>query len=178
LKPSPDWKVTLEKQLPLFGHRNWLVIADAAYPAQSRPGIETHLSGESQQATIECVLANLGVCRHLRPIIHVDQELELVDEKDAPGVDSYRLWLRTALDGFTVSSDSHEEIIAKLDRAAQMFSVLVIKSTMTIPYTSVFIELDCGYWNAESEARLRSAISSVKKREVELKQVTQDRFFS
>jgi hypothetical protein len=29
---------------------------------------------------------------------------------------------------------------------------------MTIPYTSVFFELDCGYWNAEAEQRLRQAM--------------------
>jgi hypothetical protein len=29
---------------------------------------------------------------------------------------------------------------------------------MTIPYTSVFFELDCGYWNAAAEQRLRKAI--------------------
>jgi hypothetical protein len=29
---------------------------------------------------------------------------------------------------------------------------------MLIPYTSVFFELDCGYWNAEAEERLREAI--------------------
>jgi len=26
---------------------------------------------------------------------------------------------------------------------------------MTIPYTSVFIRLDCKYWSAEAEKRLR-----------------------
>jgi hypothetical protein len=30
---------------------------------------------------------------------------------------------------------------------------------MTIPYTSVFFELDCGYWDADAEQRLRQAIS-------------------
>jgi hypothetical protein len=50
----------------------------------------------------------------------------------------------------------HEEIISSLDRAARMFSILIVKSTMTVPYTSVFIELGCGYWNADAEARLRS----------------------
>jgi hypothetical protein len=156
--PVQDWKQTLDKRLPLFGHRNWLVVADAAYPAQSRPGIETILSSESQQTVIEDVLARLHSCQHIRPIVHVDRELEFISEKDAPGVDGYRSWLKAALQERTVHSAPHDEIIAKLDLAAQMFSVLIVKSTMTIPYTSVFIELDCGYWDADSEARLRSAI--------------------
>ena len=158
MKHLPDWEQVIEERLPLFGHRNWVVVADAAYPAQSRPGIETIASGESQPAVVEKVLACIRGCRHIRPIVHVDRELEFVNEKDAQGADSYRQWLKTAMHGLTVNSAPHDEIIAKLDRAAQMFSILIIKSTMTIPYTTVFIELDCGYWDAESEARLRSAI--------------------
>jgi hypothetical protein len=52
----------------------------------------------------------------------------------------------------------HEQIIAKLDQAAETFRVLIVKSSFTIPYTSVCFELDCGYWTAESEQRLRSAM--------------------
>jgi hypothetical protein len=162
VSPLSGWEQLLEERLPLFGHRNWIVIADAAYPAQSRPGIETVVSGLGQEATIERVLARLRDCRHVRPTVHVDRELEFVEERDAPGIDGYRQWLKSALEELNVNSAPHEEIIAKLDRAAQMFSILIIKSTMTIPYTSVFIELDCGYWDGEREARLRSAIEGGK----------------
>ena len=40
-----DWKRELKALLPLYGHRNWIVVADSAYPAQSCPGIETIVSG-------------------------------------------------------------------------------------------------------------------------------------
>ncbi|NLX28689.1 MAG: hypothetical protein GXY59_06930 [Bacteroidales bacterium] len=36
-----------------------------------------------------------------------------------------------------------------------MFKVLVLKTTEVIPYSSVFIELDCKYWSAEQEKALR-----------------------
>jgi L-fucose mutarotase/ribose pyranase (RbsD/FucU family) len=157
VKPKA-WEKTLDERLPLFGHRNWIVVADAAYPAQSSQGIETIVSGVSQQVAIKTVLARLRACKHVRPVVHVDRELALVDEKDAPGIDSYRNWLKGALKGLSVTMTAHDEIISRLDRAAHMFSILVVKSTMTIPYTSVFIELDCGYWNADSEARLRARI--------------------
>ena len=52
-----------------------------------------------------------------------------------------------------------EEIIAKLDRAGESFRVLVVKTNMRIPYTSVFFELDCGYWNAQAEKRLRATMN-------------------
>ena len=34
---ATNWLATLQKQLPLLGHRNWIVIADAAYPWQTAP---------------------------------------------------------------------------------------------------------------------------------------------
>jgi len=153
-----DWEELLAARLPLYGHRNWIVIADAAYPAHSAPGIETVVAGVSQQAAIEAVLAQLCACTHVRPVVHLDRELEFVLEGDAPGIDSYRAWLRGALTSMSVRSAPHEEIIAALDRAAQLFSILIVKSTMAIPYTSIFLELQCGYWNEDAEARLRSAI--------------------
>jgi hypothetical protein len=52
----------------------------------------------------------------------------------------------------------HEQIIAKVDQSGEVFRIFVIKTKMTIPYTSVFFELDCGYWNAEAEVRLRQAM--------------------
>jgi hypothetical protein len=50
---------------------------------------------------------------------------------------------------------THEEIIARLDRAGKLFRILILKSTLAIPYSSVFLELDCGYWSEEAEERLR-----------------------
>ena len=155
---SPAWRSSFEKNLPLFGHRNWLVVADAAYPAQSRQGIETITADDDQQSVIETVLALLQTSRHVRPIIHLDRELDFVDEKDAPGVGLYRDWLNTKLHGLRTSSLPHEEVISKLDLAARTFRVMVIKTNMTIPYTTVFFELDCAYWDGDSEVRLRGAM--------------------
>jgi hypothetical protein len=58
---------------------------------------------------------------------------------------------------------AHEQIIDKLDHSAQTFRILIIKTEFTIPYTSVFFELDCGYWNAEAERNLREAILDAEK---------------
>ena len=46
-------------------------------------------------------------------------------------------------------------IIERLDEAARTFDVLIVKTDMALPYTSVFLELDCGYWSGESESALR-----------------------
>jgi hypothetical protein len=62
------------------------------------------------------------------------------------------------LDGCGIRQLPHEEIIAKLDDCARLFRILILKTNLTIPYTSVFFELDCGYWSAEAEQRLRQAM--------------------
>ena len=157
---EPDWKARLSTILPLFGHRNWIVVADSAYPAQSRPGIETIVSGDDQLASVDHVLHAIAACKHVRAIIYADKELAYVAESDAPSVVDYRRKLEKMLDGARVAYIPHEQIIQRLDQSAKVFRILLIKTEMTIPYASVFFELDCGYWSTEAEQRLRQAMSA------------------
>ncbi len=155
---GPTWRDTLRRELPLLGHRNWLVVADAAYPWQTSPGIRTVATGAGQLEVVKEVLAALGKTSHVRPVIYLDQELESVSEADAPGIAQYRKGLDEALGGRAVKSEPHEEIIKKLDAAGQTFHVLLLKTAHTQPYTSVFLELDCGYWSEAAEKRLRDTM--------------------
>jgi L-fucose mutarotase/ribose pyranase (RbsD/FucU family) len=159
-KPSatPEWERRFNALLPLYGHRNWVVIADSAYPAQSNPGIETIVADADQLEVVRHVLDAITASLHIRPNVYADKEMGFVAEKDAPGVVEYRRQLDEVLYNSSVTYLLHEQIIAKLDKSAQLFHVLVIKTEMTIPYTSVFFELDCGYWDAEAEQRLRQAM--------------------
>ena len=157
--PVADWKGRLSAVLPLFGHRNWIVVTDSAYPAQSNPGIETIVAGGDQLAVVEHVLGAIARCSHIRANIYADRELAHVTESDAPGVLKYCRDLEKLLGNANLSYLPHEQIIRKLDESAQMFRVLIIKTDLCIPYTSVFFELDCGYWNADAERRLHKAIA-------------------
>src|SRR6476619_5158366 len=87
---SSNWEEVLKDRLQLFGHRNWLVIADSAYPAQSRQAIETIVADEEQTRVLERTSAILGGCQHINPNIYTDEELAFVREEDAPGVSAYR----------------------------------------------------------------------------------------
>jgi hypothetical protein len=150
----------LRADLPLFGHRNWVAVVDSAYPAQSRTGIRTAVVNADQAAVLKVVVGNIAASSHVRPIIYTDAELRFVKEPDAPGVDVYRSDLSTILGETAVFSLPHEEIISKLDEAAKTFNILIIKTDMTIPYTSVFFQLDCKYWSDDAEKRLREAIAA------------------
>jgi len=158
LDANTEWESELMSRLPLFGHRNWIVIADSAYPAQSNPGIETIVASADQIEVVRRVLTAVASCRHIRANVYIDLELDVVDETDAPGITAYRSQLAALLKGASTMPLMHEQIIAKLDECARLFRILIIKTGLAIPYTSVFFELDCGYWNAESEERLRDAM--------------------
>jgi hypothetical protein len=156
---TAPWNRTLLDRIPLYGHRNWIVVADSAYPAQSRPGIETVVSNGDHVQVLRDVLAALSASRHVRPIVYTDQELKFIEEKDAPGISAYRRQLAGVLQNRGVNSLPHEQIIAKLDQVSQTFRVLIIKTNFTLPYTSVFLQLDCAYWSADAEQRLRTAMA-------------------
>jgi hypothetical protein len=154
------WQQKLAERIPLYGHRNWIVIADSAYPAQSRDGIETIVVNAPQVRVLQTVLSQLDASKHVRPIVYTDQELKFVPEGEAPGVSGYRETLAMLLKNRDSNVLPHEQIISKLDQTAQTFRVLIIKTNMAIPYTSVFLQLDCGYWSAESERKLRAAMAT------------------
>lgn len=156
---EPGWQRTLSARLSLYGHRNWIVIADSAYPAQTRAGIETIVTDAGQDEVLRIVLAALDSTRHVKPIVYTDAELKHVPEADAPGIDAYRKRLAQLLGNRPVSALPHEQIIDKLDKAGQAFKVLILKTNLTIPYTSVFLQLDCGYWGPEAEQRLRAELA-------------------
>jgi hypothetical protein len=153
----PPWEDTLRQRLPLFGHRNWIVVADAAYPAHSGSGIETITADDTLIQVLQTSLSAVASCQHIRPTVYTDLELSALDEADAPGISEYRMQLDAILSGCTVDRLMHEQIISKLDQCAKIYRVLVVKTTMALPYTSIFLELECGYWDARAEKRLREA---------------------
>ncbi len=153
-----NWRHELSVRLPEYGHRNWIVIADSAYPAQTRDGIETLVTNADQIEVTKEVLRFLDNTPHVKPIVYTDAELRYVSEQDAPGVTAYRNELAKVLGERPVQTIPHEQVIKKLDEAGQTFRVLILKTKLTVPYTSVFLQLDCRYWNADAEKRLRAAM--------------------
>jgi hypothetical protein len=129
---TPAWADALGAYLPALGHRNWIVVADSAFPLQISPGIETIVSNEDHFTVLDKVLKVVDGAKHIRPKIWLDKELSFVTEALAPGADD-----------------------ARLGQVGKTFKIVMIKTTLAVPYTSVFLELDCGYWGPEAEAKMR-----------------------
>lgn len=155
------WQQKVTDELPLMGHRNWIVVVDSAYPLQTSSGVETIETDADQLTVLDYVLNAVHNSRHVRPLVHTDAELEYVPESEAPGVDQYREQLKRRLSGIPVDSILHQTLIDRLNETGKTFHVLILKTNMTIPYTSVFLQLDCRYWSAESEAKLRAKVKAV-----------------
>ncbi len=153
-----SWQVELAKSLPVLGHRNFIVIADSAYPLQSNPGIKTIYTGDNQIEVVKEVLKAVDKAAHVNGTIYVDKELSFVPEHNAKGINKYRKALDKALSGRAIQRLPHMDIIKKLDASSDLFNVLILKTDLPLPYTSVFIELGAGYWNEKSEIELRKAI--------------------
>lgn len=159
-KPTSAVSSDLSASLRRLGHRNWLAIVDSAYPLQVKQGIELRLVEGDQLDVLAEAIKALDMAKNIRPVFYLDAELPLISEADAPGISEYRTGLKKALGKRTAISLPHEKIIENLDKAAETFKVLMLKTNLTLPYTSVFIQLECGYWTEAAEKRLREKIKS------------------
>jgi hypothetical protein len=153
-----DWRQRFAELLPTYGHRNWILIADAAYPAQVG-AIEVLATGEDHLTTIREVMDALRTAPHIRPVVRLDAELEYVSDDLVPGAKALRSALLSDLEDLEPEWMWHADLIDQVGEVSRKFPVLVIKTTGTVPYSSVFVELDCGYWSPAQEAEMRRQIA-------------------
>ena len=150
-----SWKEQLNSELPLLGHRNWILVVDKAFPAQTAGGITVINTGESLQDVLQFTLQKIDRSLHVRPIVFTDKELGFLTPQLVPQVDNYRKALQKTLKGIEPQTLLHDSVFVKIDKASKLFKIIILKTEETIPYSSVFIQLDCKYWSGENEKLLR-----------------------
>jgi hypothetical protein len=156
-----SWKDELKTDIPLLGHRNWIVVTDMAYPLQTQAGIKTVYTNEAYMDILAFVYKEIEKAPHVKAAIYQDKELLYLNEKDAAGIDALRGQMKT-LFGDRRTFVLHEELINRLDEVSRIFNVVILKSKLTVPYTSTFFELDCNYWDSAREEALQEAIKKGK----------------
>lgn len=67
-------RVKLNSILPFDEHRNWIVVADSAYPAQTRGGIETVVAGANRFEALCEVPARLVASKHIVWVVWTEEE--------------------------------------------------------------------------------------------------------
>lgn len=73
LSETQDWKSEVAETLKLFGHRNWIVVADGAYPQQSNPAIKNITVDASQLEVVKFVNQHIEKAGHVDANIFVDK---------------------------------------------------------------------------------------------------------
>ena len=155
---SRSWQAAVDHQAAQLGYRNWIVIAEASFPAHSRPGVRQVTAAVEVPEAVDYVLQALEKTESVRPQIYLTRELRSVENDFAPGIDDLRQRLKEALHGHETTELDQQSLLTLLEDANRSFDVLVIRTQSALPYSSVFMELRPGYWDADSEARLRERI--------------------
>ena len=70
-------------------------------------------------------------------------------------IENYKKELANNLKGIEPQTLLHDSVFVKIDKASKLFQIIVLKTEEVIPYSSVFIQLDCRYWSGEKEKALR-----------------------
>ena len=155
--PDSDWRATLNAVLPRFGHRNWILVADAAYPAQTAAGVTVLATGAPWGEVVREALQAVREAPHVRPRVWLDAEFDALTVTETPGIQACREFLAEEFPS-APKRRPHAELLDAVAAAARDFEVLVLKTTGLTPYTTVFLELDCAYWDGEREAALRARL--------------------
>lgn len=153
------WKEELAQLLPLLGHRNWIAVVDKAFPLQCSEGIITRYVDESIEVVFSAVLDMINKSDHIKPVVYTDLELGSMDDFLSQGVEALKQHYSSILNGIKPEVIPHDEIFEKFEQAAKFFRLYVIKTNCLIPYSSIFINLDCGYWNPQCETILRNKLN-------------------
>jgi L-fucose mutarotase/ribose pyranase (RbsD/FucU family) len=153
-----NWQGAVDRQVGQLGYRNWIVIAEASFPAHSRPGIRQVTAAVDVPEALDYVLKTLEQSENVRPQVYVTREMRAVENDFAPGIDDLRKRLQAALHGHETTELDQQSLLTLLEDANRSFDVLVIRTNTALPYSSVFLELQPGYWDVDSETRLRDRI--------------------
>lgn len=158
LRYDSSWQSAVNRQAGQLGYRNWIVIAEASFPAHSRPGVRQVNASVGIPETLDYVLNTLEQTENVRPQIYLTRELRSVENDFAPGIDELSKRIKSALHGHEATELDQQSLLTLLEDANRSFDVLVIRTSTALPYSSVFIELQPGYWDVDSETRLRDRI--------------------
>ena len=150
-----NWEAQLDELLPSLGHRNWILVVDKAFPLQSAQGMTYINTGSEFLEVLAKVTEKIGSANHIVGTYYTDAELKYISDDLVQGIEDFKFELNKVLAGNNIQTLSHNDVFKRLNDSSELFNVVVLKTEHIMPYTSVFIELDCGYWSTEKEATLR-----------------------
>ena len=159
---AAPWHDILKLRLAEMGSRNWIIVADPAYPARNMDGVELIVTDKGLLSVLEYVLNAVEEAPHVKATVFQCSELDRIPERDAPGIDAHRRDMVKRLKDQKVKLMPEADILTRIQQASEQFRVLLLKCNAAIPYTAISIELDGAYWDAAREERLRFSIKQLE----------------
>ncbi|MBR5888106.1 MAG: hypothetical protein IKZ07_07855 [Akkermansia sp.] len=141
-----------------LGARNWVVVADPACPLPAGTGIVSITVPANTVDSFREVLDLLEIEGAVVPRIWISHELSAISEERAPGITEHRENLEKLLLGRFHYAVNSRVIDMQLNQAAKDFRILYIRTSTRLPYSSIAIELDSGYWNSDAETELQERL--------------------
>lgn len=158
-KKQPLWINNLNQEVTRLGAKNWIVVSDAAYAMPNDLNVRTVMVDTDIDEALEMLFQQMESLGHVWARSYKLREFDHLNEELAPGVNGLKTRLNKVLSYRKTQQISFKTAEALLQTAAQDYQVLVIKTNTAYPYSSVYLELDSGYWTAESEQSLREKMS-------------------
>lgn len=159
-----DWRREVKKHISDLGFRNWIVIAESSFPSYSRPRARQVAADAEIPDVLAFVLQNISETQHVKPNVYLTRELRSMSNDAAPGIDELKRRTENLLWGVECTSLDQESLMTLVADADRSYDVLIIRTTSALPYSSIFMELQPGYWDAESEQELRSRMNLERKK--------------
>ncbi|MFT6179773.1 MAG: hypothetical protein ACI9NQ_000905 [Paracoccaceae bacterium] len=162
LRKPPAWGEVVSREVNALGIQNWVIVAESSFPVVSRRGVRTIVVDAEVPELVDYVVNELEKSETVTPSFSTARELPFVKNDRAPGVDEFRKLLKTALHGHPVREMDHRSLTLLAHSDSAKYAVLVLKTKTALPYSSVFIELDSGYWDRDSEDNLRRDMTTAQ----------------
>lgn len=157
-KSTASWVGSVDNEISSLGAYNWIIIAESSYPTSGRSGTRTLFSPERIPATLDQVLQSIDSSGHVKGRLYMAREVQQLTPDYAPGIEGFKKSLEKHLHGREIQHLPQRSLKILKESAERNFQILMVKTQTTLPYTSIYIELESGYWDSESETALRRQI--------------------
>lgn len=158
---KPDLiSLKLEQEVLKLGAKNWILVTDSAYGIPENANTSLILSGKTLDQTLSQVLQQIDSLGHVWPRIYTLREFEFLEPSHAPGINAIKAARKVAMGGRANQIIPNSTAFILLKNIIKEHKILIVKSSSAFPYSSVYLELDSGYWNSRSEAELRAKMAN------------------
>jgi hypothetical protein len=136
--------------LPLYGHRNWILVVDKAFPAlPASAGMQVINTNSTMLPVLRYLNAKIQQSPHIFSHLYMDKELNFIPAERDAILNQFKDSLHQIFGHQMISPLLHDSVFTEVAETSKRYQVLVLKTNSCIAYSSIYFQLDCKYWNAD-----------------------------